>query len=118
MFLVSPTLFSLGPLLEGANKRGREKGDNKPIIIIANNPIQHDMKKHIEIDRHFIKEKLEAKVIEVSLVWYQDQLTDIFTKAISSQAILKFLLCDIKINLLIFLLRLYQVKSSIKFWTS
>ena len=33
--------------------------DNKSAISIANNPVQHDRTKHVEIDRHFIKEKLE-----------------------------------------------------------
>ncbi|KAK2981314.1 hypothetical protein RJ640_007015 [Escallonia rubra] len=34
--------------------------DNKATINIANNPVQHDRTKHVEIDRHFIKEKIEA----------------------------------------------------------
>ena len=33
--------------------------DNKIAMSIANNPIQHDRTKHVEIDRHFIKEKLD-----------------------------------------------------------
>lgn len=33
-------------------------GDNKTVISIANNPIQHDRTKHVEIYRHFIKEEL------------------------------------------------------------
>lgn len=37
--------------------------DNKSAIKIANNPVQHDCMKHIKIDRHFIKEKLENGVI-------------------------------------------------------
>ena len=37
--------------------------DNKSTISIAHNPVQHDRTKHIEIDRHFIKEKLEARLI-------------------------------------------------------
>ena len=37
--------------------------DNKAAISIARNPMQHDMTKHIEVDRHFIKEKMEARVI-------------------------------------------------------
>jgi hypothetical protein len=34
--------------------------DNKTAINIANNPVQHDRTKHVEIDRHFIKEKLDS----------------------------------------------------------
>lgn len=44
------------------NNPGRFKGwlemfycDNKPIINIADNTMQHDRIKHIEVDRHFIK---------------------------------------------------------------
>nr|GEV43467.1 putative ribonuclease H-like domain-containing protein [Tanacetum cinerariifolium] len=40
--------------------------DNKATIQISKNPIQHDRTKHIEIDRHFIKEKLEAEIITLS----------------------------------------------------
>ena len=32
--------------------------DNKSAISIAHNLVQHDRIKHIEVDRHFIKEKL------------------------------------------------------------
>ena len=34
--------------------------DNKSAINIAHNPVQHDRTKHIEIGRHFIKEKLDS----------------------------------------------------------
>ena len=36
--------------------------DNKSAINIAHNPIVYDRTKHIEVDRHFIKEKLEEGV--------------------------------------------------------
>lgn len=35
------------------------EADNKSTISIAHNPFQHDHTKHIENDRHFLKEKLE-----------------------------------------------------------
>jgi len=37
--------------------------DNKAAIKIAHNPVQHDQTKHLEIDRHFIKEKLRKGII-------------------------------------------------------
>ncbi|KAL0560759.1 hypothetical protein IC582_001172 [Cucumis melo] len=37
--------------------------DNKAAISIAKNPVQHDRIKHVEIDRHFIKEKLDSRSI-------------------------------------------------------
>ncbi|PKA57434.1 Retrovirus-related Pol polyprotein from transposon TNT 1-94 [Apostasia shenzhenica] len=59
--------------------------DNKAAIDIANNPIQHDRTKHVEIDRHFIKEKLESKEVCIPYIRSCDQLADIFTKGLSSQ---------------------------------
>ncbi|XP_071727808.1 secreted RxLR effector protein 161-like [Rutidosis leptorrhynchoides] len=34
--------------------------DNEAAIAISENPIQHDRTKHIEVDRHFIREKLDG----------------------------------------------------------
>ena len=39
--------------------------DSKAAYDIFHNPIQHDRIKHVDIDRHFIKEKLEARIIKV-----------------------------------------------------
>jgi len=59
--------------------------DNKAAIQIAQNPVQHDHTKHVEIDRHFIKEKLDQKIIQFPFVKSESQLVDILTKAVSGR---------------------------------
>ena len=59
--------------------------DNKAAISIANDPVQHDRTKHIEIDRHFIKEKLISGLICLPFVKTEHQLADILTKGLSSK---------------------------------
>ena len=49
---------------------------------IVHNPIQHDKTKHVEVDRHFIKEKLKVKVIYIPYVPTEEQLTDVLTKGL------------------------------------
>lgn len=59
--------------------------DNKSAIEIAHNPVQHDRTKHVEVDRHFIKQNLETKIIQFPFVKSEDQLADILTKAVCSR---------------------------------
>ena len=54
--------------------------DNRAAIDISQNPVQHDRTKHVEVDRHFIKEKLDAKLISFPFVPTEEQLVDILTK--------------------------------------
>ncbi|WVZ15866.1 hypothetical protein V8G54_013432 [Vigna mungo] len=56
--------------------------DNKSAISIAHNPVQHDRTKHIEVDTHFIKEKLDSGLICTPYVSSQDQIADILTKGL------------------------------------
>jgi hypothetical protein len=58
--------------------------DNKSAISIAHNPVQHDRTKHIEVDRHFIKEKLDNGLICTPFISSKDQLADILTKGLPS----------------------------------
>ena len=59
--------------------------DNTAAIEIAHNPVQHDRTKHVEVDRHFIKENLDRKIIQFPFVQYEDQLADVPTKAVSGR---------------------------------
>lgn len=42
--------------------------DNIAAIAISHNSVQHGSTKHMEVDRHFIKENLEEKIIRVPFV--------------------------------------------------
>lgn len=59
--------------------------DNKAAIDISQNPVQHDRTKHVEVDRHFIKEKLDAKLIDFPFVPTEEQLADVLTKGVSTK---------------------------------
>ena len=56
--------------------------DNKAAIDIANNPVQHDRTKHIDIYRHFIKEKLDNGIVCLPYVTSASQVADVLTKGL------------------------------------
>ena len=51
--------------------------DNKALCDIAHNLVQHDRTKHVEVDRLFIKGKLDENVMELPKIRSEDQLVDI-----------------------------------------
>lgn len=59
--------------------------DNKAVISIAHNPVLHDRKKHVEVDRHFIKEKLDNGLICMPYIPTTDQIADILTKGLQKK---------------------------------
>nr|GEU47982.1 hypothetical protein [Tanacetum cinerariifolium] len=61
--------------------------DNKSVIALCCNNVQHSRSKHIDIRYHFIKEHVENEVIELYFVITEYLLADIFTKALGKERI-------------------------------
>jgi hypothetical protein len=59
--------------------------DNLSAINISKNPIQHSRIKHIDIRHHFIRDLVEEKVVTLEHVDKEEQLADIFTKALDAK---------------------------------
>nr|GEZ94909.1 retrovirus-related Pol polyprotein from transposon TNT 1-94 [Tanacetum cinerariifolium] len=61
--------------------------DNKSVIALCCNNVQHSRSKHIDIRYHFIKEQVENEVIELYFINTEYQLADLFTKALGRDRI-------------------------------
>nr|GEZ25538.1 hypothetical protein [Tanacetum cinerariifolium] len=61
--------------------------DNKSVIALCCNNVQHSRLKHIDISYHFIKEHVENGGIELYFVNTEYQLADLFTKALGIERI-------------------------------
>ncbi|KAM2779553.1 hypothetical protein COP1_014811 [Malus domestica] len=93
----------LHKLLWGLGFKQREAtnlySDNKSAREIAKNPVHHDKMKRVEVDLHFIKEKLEKKIVSIPFVNSKEQLVDILTHAVCSRlfsdSLIKLGMCDI-----------------------
>jgi histone deacetylase 1/2 len=56
--------------------------DNMGATYLSANPIFHARTKHIEIDFHFVRERVARKLLEIKFISSKDQLADGFTKAL------------------------------------
>ena len=58
--------------------------DNISAVYMSSNPVQHQRTKHIEIDLHFVREKVAAGNVHVLHVPTSSQYADIFIKGLPS----------------------------------
>ena len=59
-------------------------------VYISSNPVQHQRTKDIEIDLHFIRERVALGHVKVLHVPTSSQYADIFTKGLPSTVFVEF----------------------------
>ncbi|KAK4286277.1 hypothetical protein QN277_002856 [Acacia crassicarpa] len=71
--------------------------DNTGTVALASNPVLHSKTKHVELDVHFIREKVAAGIVTVGYVPSSYQVADILTKP---QVYSMFAYCRAKLNII------------------
>lgn len=66
--------------------------DNLSATYVAANPVFHSRMKHIAVDYHFVRSQVQNGSLRVTHVSSKEQLADLLTKALSTQAFNKW--CD------------------------
>jgi len=56
--------------------------DNQSATALAKNPVYHSRTKHIDIQHHFIRDKVEAREIELEYMSTENMVADVMTKAL------------------------------------
>jgi hypothetical protein len=64
--------------------------DNKSAIAMAKNPVYHSRTRHIAIKHHFIREAIEEGEVELKFCRSEEQVADIFTKALPKEKFQQF----------------------------
>jgi histone deacetylase 1/2 len=64
--------------------------DNLGATFLSANPVFHARTKHIEVDFHFIRERVAAKRLAINFISSKDQVADGFTKALPIKNLYEF----------------------------
>jgi hypothetical protein len=59
--------------------------DNLGATYLSANPVFHARTKHIEIDYHFVRERMAKKMLDIRIISTNDQLADGFTKPLGAK---------------------------------
>jgi hypothetical protein len=64
--------------------------DNISTVYLSTNPVQHQRTKHVEIDLHFVRERVALGHVRVFHVPTSSQYADIFTKGLPTSVFMEF----------------------------
>ena len=64
--------------------------DNVSAVYLSTNPVQHQRTKHVEIDMHFVRDRVAIGDVRVLHVPTTSQFADIFTKGLPSSTFAEF----------------------------
>ena len=64
--------------------------DNIGTTYLSANPVFYARTKHVEVDYHFVRERVAQGLLDIRLISTNDQVTDGFTKSLTTQKLQKF----------------------------
>ena len=64
--------------------------DNVSVVYLSTNPVQHQRTKHVEINLHFVRDRVAVGDVRVLHVPTTSQFADIFTKGLPSSTFSEF----------------------------
>ena len=64
--------------------------DNVSAVYLSTNPVQHQRTKHVQIDLHFVRDRIAIGDVRVLHVPTTSQFADIFTKRLPSSTFSEF----------------------------